>query len=360
MRRSEARERGGEGRQRAMLEVAPERSLLLEARLSTTVNCPTCDAYYKLKAERFGASGAKLTCPKCETIFLVFQPADIPAIDDVTLSNIARVDFRLLGVDWQLRDASGELQPLKNLATLRWLLEHGKVADSARLAFNGGSGVRLSDVDDLPAYFMSVFERARDGELGFSAPMLAEDSLPGRAPLEEVVADITAEVVGLREPAEASSEAPTFDVVGDDVVGDDVVGAPRYGVLPPDSVPPVQPQGADPVPEVRKVYITGSQSSGLRSSSTVVPILALLFVFALALAITLPFALQGARSDEAREEAESVRVERPSVITTSAGVVESRVSAESVRTPEPAEAPAAPEALDGNEAAGTGGSLRPK
>ena len=291
--------------------------------LSTTVNCPTCDAYYKLKAERFGSRGAKLTCPKCGTLFLVFQPSDMPTVDDTTLENLDRFDFRTLGVDWQLRDPAGELRPLKNLATLRWYIDHERVEPSSRLAFNGATGLPLSEITDLLAYFWDVFERARNGHLGFSAPMLAEDSLPGNVPEDVVLEELSGD--DAIEPVQVDSSAP------------EPVDMPRYGVLSPDSVPPVVESASPPdgLTDTQRVYITGGQSTGVRSSAAVVPILAVLFVFALALAVTLPFALQGIRGEEPPAPTKPEQSAGVPAAPSGTGVVQSRVTAESVPPPAP-------------------------
>ena len=374
----------------------PEHSGTEECSTSTdwrqllVVHCLGCEARYNVANDRVTDRGGKIDCPRCSNTFVVFRDSDVPSLSTATREAVDRISFEKIGVRWEVRAVDGTLIPFSNLATLRSLTQRTLVAKNADLRFNEGSFVPLAGVEDLDAYFWDVFERSRNGHLSYAAPMMTPvegspanslESAPSGQPSSLDAEDNEATAIDLDPRIAANIQAePSFS--GSTMGGQMSVAADTSTEALPEPLgwetetgPWVLPNkrghsldDSGPVPYVESttgsvVVLRASQhtlaggTSVDTSRMVLLPVLAALLMLALALAITLPFALQQLAGDTA-----------PTVATISAPPAspaprgnQSLSSGVVVEKPEArAEAPAPSLATQGEPASSEGGDSASK
>ena len=162
------------------------------------VTCPQCSARYKLDPSKISARGAKITCPRCRHVFVVY-----PELDDegsatgiTTLSRARRraeaqgapsapppnvgtrrksaenLDFRTVGIpSWKVRVKIGLVYDFSDIKTLRKYIQDGRVTPEDVISHDAQTWVTIGDIPDLDAYFVEVYERAEqaiaEGGAGF-------------------------------------------------------------------------------------------------------------------------------------------------------------------------------------------------
>ena len=52
------------------------------------VTCPQCSARYKLDKNKISARGAKITCPRCKNVFVVYREDDRDEITSTPLNAV--------------------------------------------------------------------------------------------------------------------------------------------------------------------------------------------------------------------------------------------------------------------------------
>ena len=140
------------------------------------VTCPQCTARYKLDKNKISARGAKITCPRCRHVFVVYRDE---ARDDVTntpLDTLApdapppsassgrkdasTLDFRKVGISsWKVRVKIGLVYDFSDIKTLRKYIQDGRVTSDDVISHDGKTWVTIGDIPDLDAYFIEVYER---------------------------------------------------------------------------------------------------------------------------------------------------------------------------------------------------------
>jgi predicted Zn finger-like uncharacterized protein len=155
------------------------------------VTCPSCSARYKLDRSRVSARGAKITCPRCKHVFVVYPsreddgmatltptafqaeqhkvkkqaaapnlhtvqpPAAAPKRDANTL------DFRTVGISsWKVKVKIGLVYDFSDIKTLRKYIQDGRVTADDVISHDGQTWVTIGDLPDLDAYFVEVYDRA--------------------------------------------------------------------------------------------------------------------------------------------------------------------------------------------------------
>ncbi|MBN2797561.1 MAG: zinc-ribbon domain-containing protein [Deltaproteobacteria bacterium] len=133
------------------------------------VTCPECQARYKVDEAKIKGRGAKISCPKCQHVFVVYKDASGGEGADAGDGPIADRDFHQVGVTWLVRRGMGLVDEFSDLAWLMDQLEEGEVDLRDAISFDAGrSWTLLSAVADLEAFFEDVWERAQRGEIDAS------------------------------------------------------------------------------------------------------------------------------------------------------------------------------------------------
>lgn len=166
------------------------------------VTCPECAARYKLDRSRVSARGARITCPRCKHVFVVYPsqqspgsttltptgfqdepgpsksvPAPRPSVPTARAPEPARkstpaksrrkasdLDFRKVGIgSWKVRVKIGLVYDFSDIRTLRKYIADGRVTPEDVISHDGSTWVPIGDIPDLDAYFVEVYERAEAG-----------------------------------------------------------------------------------------------------------------------------------------------------------------------------------------------------
>ncbi|MFT5582952.1 MAG: putative Zn finger-like uncharacterized protein [Cognaticolwellia sp.] len=166
------------------------------------VTCPECAARYKLDSSRVSARGARITCPRCKHVFVVYPsqrdsgsttlrptgfqeesassestpvaaakaPAPSPA-PKKSRRRASDLDFRKVGIgSWKVRVKIGLVYDFSDIKTLRKYIADGRVTPEDVISHDGSTWVPIGDIPDLDAYFVEVYERAEAGSRATPEP----------------------------------------------------------------------------------------------------------------------------------------------------------------------------------------------
>ena len=159
------------------------------------VTCENCSARYKLDDNRISGRGAKITCPRCRHVFVVYKeraaseaqgrvavgggvmtppsassevltpPADA-AVDAAAEAGEAaevavdKLDFRKVGIQaWKVKVKIGLVYDFSDYRTLARYIAEGRVTSSDKLSHNGSDWTEISEIPDLAAHFVLVYQQ---------------------------------------------------------------------------------------------------------------------------------------------------------------------------------------------------------
>ena len=139
------------------------------------VTCPQCTARYKLDKNKISARGAKITCPRCRHVFVVYRDEDRDDVTNTPLDTVlpeqlsaqtpgrrdaSTLDFRKVGISsWKVRVKIGLVYDFSDIKTLRKYIQDGRVTADDVISHDGATWVTIGDIPDLDAYFIEVYER---------------------------------------------------------------------------------------------------------------------------------------------------------------------------------------------------------
>lgn len=136
------------------------------------VTCEKCGARYKLDDGKVTGRGAKITCPRCKHVFVVFpdvNEADMPAPTAATALAVPKgparsaesLDFRKVGIpSWKVKVRIGLVYDFSDIKTLRKYIADGRVTSEDVISHDGATWVTIGDIPDLDGYFVTIYERA--------------------------------------------------------------------------------------------------------------------------------------------------------------------------------------------------------
>lgn len=181
------------------------------------VTCEKCAARYKLDDAKVSGRGAKITCPRCRHVFVVYReeekaaaaksgppstllPEDGPpppgarppigssvsvpplggnnaprssplptpsavytpaSVAPQSRRDVHTLDFRKVGIaSWKVRVKIGLIYDFSDYKTLRKYIQDGRVTASDLLSYDGKAWVPIGDIPDLEMYFIEVYEAA--------------------------------------------------------------------------------------------------------------------------------------------------------------------------------------------------------
>ena len=163
------------------------------------VTCEKCSARYKLDDAKVTSRGAKITCPRCRHVFVIFReeeqaaapkrpevlpsPATTVATPRQAAAPIAAsaatarppappstlpptrdvhgLDFRKVGIaSWKVKVRIGLIYDFSDYKTLRKYIQDGRVTAADLLSHDGKTWKPIGDIPDLERYFIDVYEMA--------------------------------------------------------------------------------------------------------------------------------------------------------------------------------------------------------
>lgn len=133
------------------------------------VTCPNCTARYKVPESKITERGAKITCPNCAHKFVVRKDGEgseeAAAAAPKIPGDLARRDFKKVGILWKVRRTIGMTYDFSDLATLREYMSDGQVGKRDELSYDHKKYVALGDIPDLDAHFWDIWQKAEAGEV---------------------------------------------------------------------------------------------------------------------------------------------------------------------------------------------------
>lgn len=232
------------------------------------VTCPSCTARYKVPESKITERGAKITCPNCSHKFVVKPGGEVdtlaeggggataPAAPKLP-SDLARRDFKTVGILWKVRKSIGLTYDFHDLATLREYMSDAQVTRADGLSWDHKMFTAIQDIPDLDAYFWDTWQRAERGEIASPSAPKGSDEDDSDAPTQLVgqgsslAEEIRRAVNDLATPAPAASRdtEPLHDVEAP-------VAPPQ-----PQQPPPVPAEPARPVADPAFQKLTDSKKS---------------------------------------------------------------------------------------------------
>lgn len=178
------------------------------------VTCEHCGARYRLDKERIQGRGARITCPGCSHVFVVYQQeeqeAAAPAVERPT--DVHALDFKSVGIStWKVKTGIGLVYDFSDYKTLRRYLKEGRVSDTDGLSHNGSEWTVINTIGDLEAHFIDTYVAARDA-VNDSAPDAAAPETGQHPPLESTDGPPSDESAGA--PDDQDAEAIASDLLG--------------------------------------------------------------------------------------------------------------------------------------------------
>jgi predicted Zn finger-like uncharacterized protein len=158
------------------------------------VTCERCSARYKLDDNKIKGRGARITCPKCQHVFVVYNKATPPQPDDAdpdepsddiddtprssnplaqdpdnptglvgTGKRSDQLDFRKVGIStWKVKVKIGLVYDFSDIGTLRKYIQDRRVTEDDVISHDGANWVRIGEIPDLDAYFVQVYEELEE------------------------------------------------------------------------------------------------------------------------------------------------------------------------------------------------------
>jgi len=161
------------------------------------VTCPSCSARYKLDDSKITGRGARITCPRCRHVFVVFPSGSAkaekaeedtsrneavasgrsaaaagggPSLKVVTAPSGSApkprrsaedLDFRTVGIpSWKVKVKIGLVYDFSDIKTLRKYIQDGRVTPEDAISHDGSTWKTIGDILDLDAYFVEIYEAA--------------------------------------------------------------------------------------------------------------------------------------------------------------------------------------------------------
>ena len=107
------------------------------------VTCEHCGARYRLDPGRIQGRGARITCPRCRHVFVVYQDGAgdevrTEAVPDDRPTDVNSLDFSAVGIStWKVKTGIGLVYDFSDYKTLRKYLKEGRVRFRFVSLFNG-------------------------------------------------------------------------------------------------------------------------------------------------------------------------------------------------------------------------------
>lgn len=156
------------------------------------VTCENCAARYKLDDSKITGRGAKITCPRCRHLFVVYRnatdgapdngvagtsggypgasgsypgvtpqaaaPARTPPVPEAPPIDVHSLDFRRVGIpSWKVKVKIGLVYDFSDYRTLRKYIQDGRVTPGDHLSYDAETWVPIASIPDLEQYFIDTY-----------------------------------------------------------------------------------------------------------------------------------------------------------------------------------------------------------
>ncbi len=179
------------------------------------VTCEHCGAKYRLDPGRIDGRGARITCPRCRHVFVVYQQGEnsepqTEAVAEERPADVHALDFKAVGITtWKVKTGIGLVYDFSDYKTLRKYLKEGRVSTADTLSPDGSSWTAIGDISDLEAHFIDVYVAARAGQKATAkAEVQREDEAIAAVDAGEVADDLLNQLTADAPKDEASPIAP--------------------------------------------------------------------------------------------------------------------------------------------------------
>ncbi|MEC8425362.1 MAG: zinc-ribbon domain-containing protein, partial [Myxococcota bacterium] len=267
------------------------------------VTCDHCGARYKLDEARISGRGAKITCPRCSHVFVVYreQAADIepqalavggdrvasstgggvhpdegdavenapPGLElEPAAIDVHALEFRKVGIQsWKVKVKIGLVYDFSDFKTLAKYIAEGRVTEADLLSHDGETWLSIGDIDDLEQHFVDVYvaceaalAAASEAEQAEGAEDYEDDS-PTNIVGMEGLADSLGSDLEPAPPSDATTKAPGGDAGGMSAAMDDAL---RTGGADQSAAP----RFVDPFEARKRGRAAGSSRTGASSAGT--------------------------------------------------------------------------------------------
>jgi predicted Zn finger-like uncharacterized protein len=141
------------------------------------VTCDHCGTRYKLDESKIPGRGARVNCPSCKHVFVVYRkidgaapeapeapPAEAPLSVDKEIAGLDpdSIDFRSVGISsWKVKAKIGLVYDFNDFKTIDKYIREGRVSGSDLLSHDGESWIPIDEIADLRRHFCEVYVRER-------------------------------------------------------------------------------------------------------------------------------------------------------------------------------------------------------
>jgi predicted Zn finger-like uncharacterized protein len=151
---------------------------------SMIVTCENCSARYKLDESNIAGRGARITCPRCRHVFVVYKESAptvaIPAAAAPEAEgegatsffeapaqsvDVHSLDFRKVGIPaWKVKVRIGLVYDFNDFRTLSRYIAEGRVTPSDKLSHDGKTWTEIGQIPDLERHFIEVYRDAEKAQ----------------------------------------------------------------------------------------------------------------------------------------------------------------------------------------------------
>ena len=219
------------------------------------VTCDHCGARYKLDESRISGRGAKITCPRCKHVFVVYReqeaelepqaravggdrvasssgggglstpaggtataplPAEQPVLDPAAI-DVHSLEFRKVGIQsWKVKVKIGLVYDFSDFKTLAKYIADGRVTEADLLSHDGQTWTAIGDIAELEQHFVNVYLEC---EAALKADAEAEqaggtEDYEDDAPTNIVGMEGLADSIGSDQAASAAPDASARQLAG--------------------------------------------------------------------------------------------------------------------------------------------------
>ena len=148
------------------------------------VTCDHCGARYRLDESKIPGRGARVTCPSCRHVFVVYRREaaedDAPAVvaspkpiapsppsveEEAAGLDVNALDFRSVGIgSWKVKVKIGLIYDFNDYKTFNKNVRDGRVTASDLISFDGSDWSPIGDLSALSQRFCEVYVRAQRAE----------------------------------------------------------------------------------------------------------------------------------------------------------------------------------------------------
>lgn len=231
------------------------------------VTCDHCGARYKLDESRISGRGAKITCPRCRHVFVVYRDKEAeiepaakaiggdraeaaeaaspapdaspaPAPVEETDYDVHALEFRKVGIpSWKVKVKIGLVYDFSDFKTLAKYISDGRVTESDKLSHDGQTWTPIGEIPDLEQHFVDVYKEAEAAMRAEAAADDGTEDYDDDAPTNIVGMDNLADSIGAEQAAAATGDASARQLAGGSNLASAMDDALRSGGADADAPP---------------------------------------------------------------------------------------------------------------------------